>query len=327
MIEIDPTPTHKTMDPKPHSEMNKLRTKLAKALVRVARLEELLRRQKKAKPEDKHDVDKDHNKPERPKKKAEHHKRTTEVSGEDAEVHKQELGKQEKEKESEGSRKKIQEENSKNNQQLDKNRRQTLQADTKTLEEAESPKAHVEIETSREYTDQEEGKQPGTSWRGPHKVPLSFVWIAALIICLKAGPSNMVIEAIFQVIGSISSAASTTISAGASGISQILDSIVGASSILLYILVLGSWFLVFASKYCNSIKLHLRSGTQGKEQPPEPSPEPSRENGVPHNISRDKISRDMETRHSYQRPHLKWPQSQTLGQLMMDLIPTYNKIW
>ena len=131
-----------------------------------------------------------------------------------------------------------------------------------------------------------------------------------------------------KVASSISDATSTVISAGASGISQILDSIVGASSILLYILVLGSWFLVFASKYCNSIKLHLRSGTQGKEQPPEPSPEPSRENGVPHNISRDKISRNMETRHLlYQRPHLKWPQSQTLGQLMMDLIPTYNKIW
>ena len=138
----------------------------------------------------------------------------------------------------------------------------------------------------------------------------------------------MVIEVIFQVIGSISSAASTTISAGASGISQILDSIVGASGILLYILVFGSWFLVFASKYCNSIKLHLRSGTQGKEQPPEPSPEPSRENGVPHNISRDKISRDIETRHLlYQRPRLKRPQSQTLGQLMMDLIPTYSKRW
>ena len=134
-----------------------------------------------------------------------------------------------------------------------------------------------------------------------------------------------------KVVNSISNA-TTVISAGISGISQLPDSIVGAFGILLYILVFGLQARVIYSKYCtrNSVKFHLGSETQEQEQDQaqEPSPGTTLENRQTGKMDRDKVSRDIETRHLlYRYPHLKRPPVTSIRSIEDDPIsPTY-KIW
>ena len=223
-------------------------------------------RQKKAKPEDKHNIEKDHNQPERPKKKAEHYIRTAGIS---AEV---------KEKGSERSRQRIEEEDSEDDPTL------LLLTESELKEEHSVREAPTSGEND-EQRDEEEKEVHDTeklveqSQENTQEYSVS-IWIAAMIIAAMSivGILHGIGDLNEKVVDSISNA-TTVISAGISGISQLPDSIVGAFGILLYILVFGLQARVIYSRYCtrNSGDMETRHSLYGRprlKRPPANGPKP-----------------------------------------------------
>ena len=135
-----------------------------------------------------------------------------------------------------------------------------------------------------------------------------------------------------KVVGSISNATSTVISAGATGISQILDSIGGPSGIILYILVFGLYGYIIYSKYDKTQPFLFNFGSRKRDEekadlvPPSP-------------ISERKIQAPMDTRrhlghaqhtHPLPRcPKLRRPLVISIRTSNDEepISPTYNNIW
>ena len=135
-----------------------------------------------------------------------------------------------------------------------------------------------------------------------------------------------------KVVGSISNATSTVISAGATGVSQILDSIGGPSGIILYILVLGLYGYIIYSKYDKTQPFLFNFGSRKRHEekadlvPPSP-------------ISERKIQAPRDPRRHLghtEHPHLH-PRCPQLRRPLVTSIrtsddedpisPTYNNIW
>ena len=228
----------------------------------------------------------------------------------DATAHKQELIWKEEEKEK--SRQKKEEEDSEDDQQVDQYRKPTPQRPERTETRRCTPPPTLLLPT-REHDVGSETMEPKDSTvhsarleeesspEPDRDTPTSF--------CIPRRPAIITTLTTLLFIFLFGAG-----SVGPSGISQIPDLIGEPSGILLHILALA-YACINYSKHRKKrpFRVHLRSGIQEQEQAQEPSPDPTLETGK---MDRDKVSGDIER-----------PQSQTLGQLMTDLIPTYNKVW
>ena len=134
-----------------------------------------------------------------------------------------------------------------------------------------------------------------------------------------------------KVVGSISNATSTVISAGASGISQILDSIGGPSGIILYILVFGLYAYIIYSKCKKGQPFMFNFGTKDKIERAElVPPSPTKVDRTLRLKNPHRNPNDIEHPHLLPRcPQLRRPLVTSIRISDDDdpISPTYNNIW